>query len=311
MNLLVGKNNYETYTHNYSSNAYDIKFFTYLKKQYPNINLNHISINVTDDNYTFFTYDLNVDFYGSTKDFYLKSEKCEEIDNKYVIKDNFLEHNKINNERFHMFILSIVDEKEEYSHANVLIHDSINNIVYRFEPNGEDFYPELSDYLTKYFSQFGVKFSLLKGFYSNNKIYGPQSYADNVEWSKNEGTCMYWSYMFCNLIQENYNNYYLEDETTLEHFTQDFYYQLYKHKFSYSGFINNFIEIMKNINIEDLVDPSNDKDDINWERICLIKDLSEEYIKKILKDYWYCWETICKYQDLTDEFKQENDVYAW
>ena len=121
---------------------------------------------------------------------------------------------------------------------------------------------------------------------------------------------MYWAYSICNLIQENYNNKYLDDKTLLSDFIQDFYNELYNQRFTCSGFINNFIYNIKGIDVEQLVNPLLDNEGINWERICFL-ELTEDYIKNILKNYWYCWDTICEHQNLTEDFKQENDVYKW
>lgn len=308
MNLLVKKNNYNIFNHQYSAISYDTAFYIYLKKQYSNINLNQINVRITKEKkYNLFISDLDNDFCSSKKEYYKEYKKKH---NMYIIKDNFLEYGQKNNERFHFFTLTINDLSKKCGHANLLIYDRIYNIVYRFEPNGDNFYTELSDYLSNYFSSFNVKFSLLKGFHYKKIIYGPQDFAKEIELTKNQGTCMYWSYMFCNLIQENYNNYYLDDKTTLDNFTLFFYYELYKQKFSYSGFINNFIYKIKKINIEKLVDPSVDKKELNWKRICLVQDLSEEYIKKILKYYPYYLDTICKYQNLSEKFIKENNIYS-
>ena len=309
MNLLTQQNNYENFTHDYSSMTHDTKFYTYLKKTYENINLNQINVRISKEDISLFVSNLDTDFDELKKKYYENHEQ--DIDETYIIKGNFLEYGKKNNERFHMFLLTIVDDISIYGHANTLIYDNVTNTVYRFEPNGEDFHKELNDYFTNYFSKYGIKYSLLRGFVSNNIVRGPQDFAHNVEQSQNDGTCLYWSNMFCQLIQENYNNYYIEDEINLQDFIQDFYYQLYKSGFSYSGFINNFISMIKDIDLEKLLDPSVDKIDVNWERMCFNENMTEEYIKKILKEYWYHWDTLCSRQNMTEEFKKANDIYNW
>jgi len=310
MNLLVQKNNYDNFKYDYSSSIYDIKFYIYLKTQYKNMNLNHICIHKAGEDFTFFVNDLCIDFSTSKKKYFERTKKYQKVDNMYVINDNFLDISKMNDERFHMFYLAITDDEEECGHANLLIYDKNNNTVYRFEPNGRTHYPELNDFLSEYFSKYDVKYSLLDGFYDKNINYGPQDYANVIERTMNTGTCMYWSYSICNLIQENYNNKYLDEKMLLSDFIQDFYDELYEERFSCSGFINNFIYNIKDIDVQKLIDPLEDNEGINWERICFL-ELSEEYVKKILKKYWIFWDTIVENQKLSDEFIKENDVYDW
>ena len=308
MNLLFQQNHNEDFDYDYSKNKYDTKIYNYLKKQHKNINLHQVNMHIYNNNQNYHLYlnDLNADFCQ------MKKNHCKNYDNRdnlFFINDNFLTYNKLNNERFHMFLLSITIHGEETGHANLLIYDKTDNTVYRFEPNGH-FYPMIDIHLSKYFSKYRVNYKPLDGFYENNIMYGPQGYANMVEKSTNIGTCMYWSYMISNLIQENFNSKYLDDKT-LPEFIKEFYDELYYEGFTCSGYIQNFIKQMNDFDIEKLLDPSVDSTHISWERICLM-ELSEDYIKRILKDYWYCWEIIVEMQKhLSPEFIKENDVYSW
>jgi len=103
--------------------------------------------------------------------------------------------------------------KYESGHANAIIYDRKENIVYRFEPHGYnpdriDINDAMNFYLTDFFSEYGIEYKnlseycpLVQGFKR-----GPQAMEtyDSIKGDPG-GFCSYWTTYFLDFLIENHN----------------------------------------------------------------------------------------------------------
>lgn len=141
--------------------------------------------------------------------------------------------------RFSFYSVSIKFFNKKYGHVNLLIYDRMNETVYRFEPNGCGYLPEINTYLKKYFKERNVNYVSLDDTYLYNNN-GPQEISDYYENNKTEGRCLYWSYCILEIIIENYKNKCFIG-VNIETFMILFFKAL-EENFTYNDYINNFIK---------------------------------------------------------------------